>query len=201
MLVIGLTGPTGSGKGTVAEVFARSFGLPVLNADEIYHELLIPPSPCLEELVKRFGNGILNEDGLLNRRALGNLVFSDPASLSDLNTITHRYVMEETRRRLEHLRRTDTLAAVFDAPQLFEAGANRACSVVVSVLADKQLRLERVMHRDGIDAAAAYRRMAAQKSDEFFRAHSDYIIENNGNPDLLYPQVKRILTETGVLQE
>ena len=97
------------------------------------------------------------------------------------------------------MRREDTRAAVLDAPQLFEAGANRDCSVVVSVLADKMLRLERIMRRDGIEADAAYRRMAAQKSDEFFRSHSDYIIENNGNPDAIFPAVRRILLETGVI--
>lgn len=198
MLVIGLTGPSGSGKGVVAELFAK-FGLPVINADDIYHQLLIPPSPCLEELVHRFGTSILTGAGTLNRRALGDLVFSDPLALSDLNAITHRYVMDDVRRKMDALRRADIRAAVFDAPQLFEAGANRACSVVVSVLADKRLRLERIMRRDGIDADAAWRRMAAQKSDDFFRTHSDYIIQNEGNPEALLPDVRRILTETGVI--
>ncbi len=198
MLVIGLTGPSGSGKGVVAELFAAC-GLPVINADDVYHRLLVPPSICLEELVMRFGPGILTSAGTLNRRALGEIVFSDPASLSDLNTITHRYVMAEIRRQLDHLRRENVRAAVLDAPQLFEAGANRDCSVVVSVLADKALRLERIVRRDGIDADTAYRRMAAQKSDEFFRSHSDYIIENNHGPDSLIPEVRRVLTETGVI--
>ncbi len=198
MLVIGLTGPSGSGKSKIAELFA-AYGLPVINADEVYHRLLVPPSPCLEELVRRFGFSVLTNTGTLNRRALGELVFSDPESLSDLNAITHRYVMEEIRRLLDDLRRKNTRAAVLDAPQLFEAGANRDCSVIVSVLAEKSLRLERVMQRDKIDFSTAYRRFAAQKSDEFFRSHSDYIIENNGDPRNALPEVYRILTETGVL--
>lgn len=200
MLVIGLTGPSGAGKGAVSELFAK-FGLPVINADDIYHQLLIPPSPCLEELVQRFGTSILTEAGTLDRRTLSELVFSDPAALSDLNAITHRYVMNDVQRKMEALRHADTRAAVFDAPQLFEAGANRACGVVVSVLADKRLRMERIMERDGIDADAAWRRMAAQKSDEFFRTHSDYVIQNDGSPDALLPDVHRILVETGVLAE
>ena len=198
MLLIGLTGPSGSGKGLVAEIFSR-FGLPVINADEVYHQLLVPPSPCLEELVGRFGNVILTSAGTLNRRELASIVFSDPASLAALNSITHRYVMEEILRRTEQLRREETRAAILDAPQLFEAGANRMCGAVVSVLADKNLRLERVLQRDGIDRDAALRRIAAQKSDEFFRSHSDYIIENNHAPEHLIPEVKRILSETGVL--
>ena len=198
MLLIGLTGPSGSGKGLVAEIFSR-FGLPVINADEVYHQLLVPPSPCLEELVGRFGNVILTSAGTLNRRELASIVFSDPASLAALNSITHRYVMEEILRRTEQLRREETRAAILDAPQLFEAGANRMCGAVVSVLADKNLRLERILQRDGIDRDAALRRIAAQKSDEFFRSHSDYIIENNHAPEHLIPEVKRILSETGVL--
>ena len=199
MLLIGLTGPSGAGKSCVAEIFAY-YGLPVLNADEIYHQLLIPPSPCLEELVEHFGTTILTSAGTLNRRALADIVFSDPASLSTLNTIAHRYVMEEIVRRTDQLRREEVRAAILDAPQLFEAGANRLCGAIVSVLADKGIRLERILQRDGIEHDAALRRISAQKSDEFFRAHSDYIIENNYHtPEHLIPEVRRILTETGVL--
>ena len=198
MLVIGLTGPSGAGKSTVSERLA-AYGLPVIDADKVYHQLLIPPSPCLDELVRCFGDTILTTTGTLNRRVLGELVFSNPASLEKLNQITHRYVMEEIRKQLDELRRKNIRAAVLDAPQLFEAGANRDCSVIISVLADVKLRLERIVERDGIDADVAYRRIAAQKKDEFFRTHSDYIIENNGSSDALYPQIHRILLETGVL--
>ena len=198
MLVIGLTGPTGSGKSRIAELFS-AFDIPVLNADEIYHTLLIPPSPCLDELTDRFGNGILTESGTLNRRELGRIVFSDVDELAALNAITHHYVMAEIRRRLEQLRRAEALAAVIDAPQLFEAGADRDCNVIVSVIADPTLRLERIVRRDAIDTETALQRMSAQKSDAFFRKHSDYVIENNDSPERLLPQVRAILTEMGVL--
>lgn len=198
MLLIGLTGPTGAGKGEVAKIFA-SYGLPVINADEVYHSLLIPPSSCLRELTQEFGKGILFPDGTLDRHTLGGIVFSDPAALERLNAITHRYVMEEVRRRVELLRRRGIPAAVFDAPQLFEAGAHRACGAVISVLADRALRLERIVTRDGISSEEAMRRISAQKSDDYFKAHSDYIIENNGSADLLPVQVRQILIDTGVI--
>ena len=134
MLVIGLTGPSGAGKSTVSERLA-AYGLPIIDADKVYHQLLIPPSPCLDELVRCFGDTILTTAGTLNRRVLGELVFSTPASLEKLNQITHRYVMEEIRKQLDNLRRKNIRAAVLDAPQLFEAGANRDCSVIISVLA------------------------------------------------------------------
>ncbi len=198
MLVIGLTGPTGAGKGEVAKLFA-AYGLPVINADEVYHQLLVPPSSCLQELTQQFGKEILLPDGNLNRRALGEIVFSNPAALEQLNAITHRYVMEETQRQMEQLRRRGITAAVFDAPQLFEAGAHRACGAVVSVLADRAVRLERIIERDGISKEDAMRRILAQKSDDYFKTHSDYVIENNGSIDSLPQQVYHILLDTGVI--
>lgn len=200
MLVIGLTGPTGAGKGTVADLFA-SFGLPILNADKIYHDLLIPPSACLDELVTRFGTQILQIDHTLDRRALAGIVFSSPEALADLNSIAHRHVMQKVHDELDQLRQQNTPAAVFDAPQLFEAHAERDCNIIVSVLATPELRMERIMRRDGIDETAAAKRMEAQYSDSFFRTHSDYVIENNDSPERLRPLVHKILLEMGVLQE
>lgn len=199
MLVFGLTGPSGSGKGEVAEIFA-SFGIPVLDADRIYHQLLLPPSPCLGELVRHFGNHILTPDGTLNRRALAEIVFSDPEELAALNRISHTYVMQSVRRKLELLQNEGVSAAVFDAPQLFEAGAEKECNIVVSVLSDRNTRVRRICKRDGISPEEAERRADVQKSDAFFRANSDYVIENNGTPEELLPKVRQILSETGVLQ-
>ena len=200
MLVIGLTGPTGAGKGAVASIFAR-YGIPVINADRVYHELIAPPSSCLQELAEVFGKQILLADGSLDRRALGGIVFSDPAAREKLNSITHRYVMEEVQGQMERFRREGVRVAVFDAPQLFEAGAHNACGAVVSVLADRGLRLERIIARDGLTAEAAMRRILAQKSDEFFKTHSDYIVENNGSLESLAPQVHRILLALGVISQ
>lgn len=197
MLVIGLTGPTGAGKGAVATIF-EEYGIPVINADRVYHELITPPSSCLQELVEIFGKEILLPDESLNRRALASIVFNDPSARERLNTVTHRYVMEEIMTRIERLRRDGTPVAALDAPQLFEAGAHKACGAVVSVLAERQTRLERIVARDNITPEAAMRRILAQKSDEFFRTHSDYIIENNGNIESLTPQIRRILLELGV---
>lgn len=200
MLVIGLTGPTGAGKGEVAAIF-ENYGIPVINADRVYHELIAPPSSCLQELVETFGKTILLPDGSLNRRALGDIVFHNPNARERLNAVTHRYVMEEVQTRMERFRREGIPVAVFDAPQLFEAGAQKACTAVISVLADPKLRLERIVARDSITVEAAVRRILAQKSDEFFKTHSDYIIENSGSIELLAPQIRRILKELGVISQ
>lgn len=198
MLLIGLTGPTGAGKGEVSRVFS-AHGIPVIDADNVYHQLLIPPSACLNELVYTFGHQILSPDGTLDRKQLGKIVFSDAPLLKRLNEITHRYVMSSIKTKLEQLKRDEVRAAVLDAPQLFEAEADKLCQVIVSVIADKQTRLSRIMHRDGIDRDAALHRIASQKSDEFFRTHSDYVIENNGNLGAILPAVRKILEETGVM--
>ena len=198
MLVIGLTGPSGAGKSTVGQVLA-SFGLPVLNADSIYHRLLTPPSECLSDLTECFGRGILSDDGTLNRSALAAIVFNDPEELEKLNHITHSYVLRDFRRQMKRLREEGVPAAVFDAPQLFESGADRECNIVVSVLANEETRLHRIMDRDGISPERARERIHAQKSDRFFRTHSDYVIENDLGTDNLIPQVRQILRETGVL--
>lgn len=200
MLIIGLTGPSGAGKGVVSRIF-RQYGLHVIDADAVYHALLQPPSPCLDALCDAFGATILLEDGTLNRKQLASIAFSDPKKLSMLNRISHEFVMASIQRELQRLLREQTRAVVIDAPQLFEAGADGICNVVVSVLADKRLRLERIVERDGIDPEDALRRCDAQKNDAFFRSHSNYVIENDGNVDQLYPQVKSILLKTGVLCE
>ena len=197
MLVIGLTGPTGAGKGVVGEIFS-AHGIPVIDADAIYHSLITPPSACLNELVYTFGPQILTPAGTIDRRALGEIVFSNEEELARLNRITHSYVMNAIRKRLDDYRRDGVVAAVLDAPQLFEAEANKDCNVIVSVLADPETRIKRIMQRDGIDREAAMRRIAAQRTDEFFRTHSDYIIENNDGLNNILPTVQKILTETGV---
>lgn len=198
MLVIGLTGPSGAGKSEVAELLHRH-GLPVIDADAVYHGLLLPPSPCLEELCARFGTEILNSDGTLNRPLLGHIVFNDAASLTDLNRITHRYVMEEIRAVLGGYRRLGERAVVLDAPQLFEAHADALCDTVVAVLADRQVRLSRIMARDGITAERAAERIDAQKSDAFFRENAAHVIENNGDISEIERAVRALLTRLEVI--
>ena len=198
MLLIGLTGPSGAGKSTVSRLFA-SLGLPILDADAIYHTLLTPPSECLSDITECFGREVLMPDGTLNRKALANIVFHDPKELEKLNHITHSHVLRDARRQISRVREEGIPAAILDAPQVFESGADKECNIVVSVLASEELRLHRIVERDGISEAAALDRIRAQKSDLFFRTHSDYIIENNLGADALIPQVKKILVETGVL--
>lgn len=179
MLVIGLTGPSGAGKGT----FAGFLPFPCLDTDKTAREVVEKGMPCLAELCDAFGRDILLPDGTLNRKALGALAFSDKEKLAVLNRITHRYISERVAAWLEKCRRNGESAAVIDAPQLFESGEDALCDVTVAVLSRSENRLSRIVARDGITEDYARARMASQKSDDFFRTHCTFIIENNGSEE------------------
>ena len=192
MVVIGLTGPTGAGKSTVRELFA-DYGVPGIDADSVYRNLIAPPSPCLEELTRIFGNSILLPDGTLDRKALGKKVFSNAEARAMLNAVTHRHVMKEIRRRIADLEKQGVAAVVLDAPQLFEAGAQKDCTAIVAVLADPDSRLLRVARRDGLSKEDVLLRMNAQLQEDFFRSNADYVLENNGAPADMVPAIEHIL--------
>jgi len=192
MIVIGLTGPTGAGKSTVRELFA-SYGVPGIDADAVYHELISPPSACLDELTRIFGKSILLPDGTLDRKTLGKKVFSNEQARAMLNAVSHRHVMEEIRRRIAEWKKKGVAAAVLDAPQLFEAGAEKDCTAVVAVLANRNARFSRVSARDGLSKEEILARMDAQLQEDFFRSNADYVLENNSSPEDLIPSVENIL--------
>ena len=199
MLTVGLTGPSGAGKGVVASLFAAR-GIPSIDTDKVYHGLLIPPSACLNELSSRFGEQILRADGGLDRRALAAIVFAKGhgRELADLNTIAHRHILAKTREILADLEAQGFPAVLVDAPQLFESGFDRECDLILSVLAPVALRLERVMARDGLNEQEALARLNATHADEFFRERSHFVLVNDGHIQAMEAEVDRLLTEWGV---
>lgn len=188
MTVIGLTGPSGSGKGEVGKVMAAA-GIPVLDTDAVYHALTDEPSPCTQALAEAFGTEILQEDGSLDRKRLAAAVFCggdvQAGRCAVLNRITHAFVLKEVRVWLARMRALEMPAAVVDAPMLFESGFDRECAQVVSVLAPEETRLTRIMARDGLSRERALARLHAQKDAAFYRAHSDICIENTGTLEQL----------------
>lgn len=174
--LIGLTGQSGAGKSTVSEIFAEN-GATVINADKIVAELYSVGSPCLKAVSAQFGADIINSDGALNRRLLAVRAFSSGENTAALNGIVHPFV---TARLFERLKGSEGIV-VFDAPQLFEAGADVICDSVVAVVADEKLRLKRIIGRDSLTYEQALLRIRAQHSEDFFRQHADIIIENNAD--------------------
>ena len=201
--IIGLTGPSGAGKSTVA-AHLRDAGIPVIDADCVYHDLLVPPSPCLDAIADAFSTAVLTPDGHLDRPALAALVFEDSdigrERLTTLNRITHRFVIEKTRQMLSEYRAKGLSAAVIDAPLLIEADMHRMCDLTVCVLADHNTRLRRLMARDGKDAAAIEARLRAQPSDDFYLSNTDMAIytDDSTTPENLRQQVTALLARAEV---
>ena len=200
MITIGLTGPSGAGKGAVGEIL-RQHGFVVIDSDEVYHDLVSRPGDCVSELAYAFGEEILNESGALNRAALADIVFAgdNKRGLELLNEITHKHVVHEIRAMITSCRCAMPPACVIDAPLLIEAGLNNDCAFTIAVLADKDIRAKRISRRDNITYERAMARISAQKPDEFYISSSDYVIYNNGNFDSLYAGVKEILNDRRML--
>ena len=199
MLKIGLTGPSGAGKGMVSSLLSP-YGIPSIDTDAIYHELLIPPSACLDELVVRFGRSILTSGGTLDRRALAAIVFASghEAERADLNRITHRHILDRVRTICREHDRTGATAVLIDAPVLFESGFDRECDKTLAVLSDRERRLARITERDGLDETAARMRLDAQPDDDFYISRADAAIYNDGVPADMDAPLRALLKEWGV---
>ncbi len=195
MKIIGLCGGSGSGKGAVSEIFLKC-GIPAIDTDAIYHELTSYNSVCLQELVSAFGEEILDGDSL-DRKRLSSIVFGNNSSglLEMLNRISHHHILSETKRRLSQLESAGYSAVLVDAPLLFESGFDRECDIIVSVLAEEELRIQRIIARDNITIENARRRIASQHSDSWLAEHSDFIIQNNGDMEELEKSVASIVNE------
>ena len=183
MLVIGLCGGSGSGKGTVCSIFSKH-GIPSIDTDAVYRELTASDTPCVEALKESFGNEIISENGSLNRKALAKLVFCNndaKEKLRTLNKISHKFILEETRSRLKVYNEEGYKAVIIDAPVLFESDFDKECDIIISVIADNDIRLSRIMTRDNIDENAATARITAQLSNDKLIAQSNIVIENNSD--------------------
>ena len=180
--LIGLTGTTGAGKSQVCEFF-RADGYSIINADILARKAVENPL-VLSLLVQNFGDDILN-DGTLNRRLLGERAFSCKEKTDLLNLITHPFISALFVEEIEKLTNNGINRIVFDAPQLFESKLNILCDTIIGVVADRQIRIERIMKRDNISCENAQKRILVQFSSDFFKHNCDYIIENNSTVEQL----------------
>ena len=193
-MIIGITGGTGCGKTTLLTMIADQGGL-ILDCDAIYHELLRTDKNMLAAIDRRFPGVV--ESGVLNRKKLGAIVFADASALADLNRITHAAVKEEVLRRLQA---APDLAAI-DAIGLFEGGLAALCHVTVAVTAPEELRVQRLMKRDGIPEDYACARIRAQHDENWFRERCDHVLENNGKLDTFRAECLAFLDTLGIMKE
>lgn len=191
-MILGITGGTGCGKTTLLREIAVQGGL-ILDCDAVYHRLLETDSSLLEAIECRFPGTV--ENGILQRKKLGAVVFADKDALLALNAITHSAVKREV---LQQLESAPKLAAI-DAIALFEGQLAELCDVTVAVIADPEIRVQRLMARDGISEAYARSRIAAQHSNEWFSGHCDYCLENNEDPENFRSRCLAFLRELGII--
>ncbi len=192
LYVVGLTGPTGSGKSEVARVFTN-FNIPVIDADEIARKVVEPGSKCLKKLVDAFSDEILQTDGTLNRRELAKRAFATPEKTQLLNSITHPYIIELIKIIIIRMEQTHEKIAVLDAPLLFESGLDSICNKTVAVLAPYQIRLERILLRDNnLTEQEARARMSTQKPEEYYTARASTVLYNDGDFETLQKKARKL---------
>lgn len=190
--VVGITGPSGAGKSALGS-FLTEMGYPCIDADAVYHTLLIPPSPCLDAIRLAFGNGVMTPEGGLDRKALGEVVFHNAEKLELLNRTVLPCVLDEIRRQIAALAESGSSLIFVDAPTLIESGFHKECDTVISILAKDTVRVDRIALRDSLDKEQAYARIRAQKDDDFYRCHSDHVLFNDGDRDAFLAQARSLL--------
>lgn len=177
MIIIGITGPTGAGKTTALNELVKLGGC-IYDADAVYHGLLKNDPALRKELEDRFGP-LTGADGEFQRKKLGAIVFSDPGALADLNAISHRYVVSAIKEELEQAKQKGVPCAAIDAIGLFESGLDKLCQATVAITAPPEIRVRRIMVREGIGEEYARSRVAAQNPDEFFTSRCGYTLIND----------------------
>ena len=184
-VVLGITGGTGSGKTSALEAI-RDLGGVVIDCDAVYHEMLDKDADLRHAIEVKF-HGVFNSDGTLNRKKLGELVFENKERMAQLNEVIYQFLVPEIQKRA----REGYLTAI-DAINLIESGVGELCDRTIAITAPAELRVRRIMARDGIDERYARMRMSAQKSDEFYRSKCDYELSNTAETPEAFRETSRV---------
>lgn len=194
MKIIGLTGPTGSGKSTVATV-AEENGFFVINCDSTAREVTEPNSPLLPLLCEAFGEGILFADGTLNRKELAKRAFCSKKNTELLNSIMLPFIAERIKDIIENLSADGVEFVLLDAPTLFESGLDSICDLCLAVLCPENIRKKRIIERDNLTEEQANIRLAASKPDSFYCERTKHILVNDGELQNFLAQISEKIGE------
>lgn len=196
---IGLTGGIGAGKTTVSGYFS-ALNVPVVCADEIARDALQKDGACYRRVIDTFGEGILCVDGTIDRKKLGNIVFSDEDKRRMLNDIVHPYVRETMFEQANAIQaKVKSKIVLFDVPLLFESGMDQDMDANILVVCGEETRIRRIMERDGMTRESAEARIRSQMPEDEKRALAGYILDNNLSLTSLKEQVEALykkLTES-----
>lgn len=185
-MIIGLTGGSGTGKSSACAFFEKK-GFLILDLDKVSRKVCRKGEKCLDEIAEYFGTDILDQNGELIRRKLGDIVFSDRKKLEMLNKITHKYLIEETEKFISENKDKNI---VLDAAVLFESGADSLCTHTLCVLSSVENRLRRITERDNISEESAKNRISSQPDDGFYISRCDAAVHNDSDIDGLYRQLE-----------
>ena len=193
-MILGITGGTGCGKTTALSILEELGGL-IIDCDRVYHDLLKTDKALLSSIENRFPGTV--ENGELNRKKLASIVFSDEAALLDLNGITHKAVKKEVLRLLE----TAPKLVAIDAIGLFEGALSELCHTTLAITAPEEVRISRLMARDGITAEQAAARINAQKSQDWFVSKCQHHLHNGGTKEEFRDKCIALYKKLGIIEK
>jgi len=195
MLIVGLTGGVASGKTAVSQILKEE-GAYIINADQIARELVLPHKPAWSELIRAFGQEILQEDGSIQRKKLADKVFADPKQRKFLNQILHPRIKEEMDRRAKEIGEKDPEAiVVIDAPLIIELGDHREMDKLIVVTSTQPQQIERLKDRDGTNPEEALRIVSSQMPLKEKLKFADYVIRNEGSMEETKKRAKEVYQE------
>lgn len=190
---LGLTGGIATGKSTADAIFKEQ-GFPIIDADEIAHQLMLPNKKNYNEIVKEFGTEILTSDQTINRKKLGEIVFNDKMKLTLLNEITHPNIVAEIKRQMKEYKQNGSAIVILDIPLLFEGKLEYLCDGILLISASEQNQLQRLMVRNNLSEKQAASRIVSQMPLIEKKHLADYVIENNGSVGDLRKKITAVLT-------
>ena len=176
-MIIGITGNSGTGKTEIAKIFAKKINGVIIDADKIAKELSMPGNTYFEEIIKLFGEEVI-ENNKLNRKKIAEIIFNNNEKRAKLNDLTNKYVVQEI---INEIKKNNGKNIVLDVPLLFESKLNEKCDKTIGIIAGKRIKIKRIIKRDNLSKKEAKKRLSIQQKNKFYKRNADLIVKNNRN--------------------